>query len=420
MVGWARSLLQDNSATFKILVVIVIFVKTCLAAATPLGYDFVSYMIAAVGKDQSVSWSPWILVVANIYAFWLDLPIVHGNVIRAIALAPNELLPADYLIAWLVKLPLLVSDVVAFYLVYKLGTLIGGSKSVGRLAALLWLVNPFSTLFVEMWGSVDVVAIALGLAGVYLIVCGRGFWGALALAFGVIWKPITIVLWLALLAWTLRRRPDLKTKISVALAGPFGMAGYFLWVTHGMLDLSGVTAFFASSVYSEDTYVPVIQTFSEYLIGEPYTLGLAVFAVASFYLICAEVWPEQKSEVVNLILPGFMIVFGLAFWFPTAFLWALPFIAIWSSKNLKSGFSWTFCFLLAVFIGTFYGQILVVPGRSFLFLPNSLIPFPSDMGTSIGAAVRVHLGLLVNSVFSGFCLVFGGTVAWRSLRKREL
>lgn len=81
VVAWLKDLLRNNSTAFKILIAIIIGAKAVLSAATPLGYDFVLYMTAAVGKDQSLSWSPWIVAVANMYSLWLDLPIAHGNAI---------------------------------------------------------------------------------------------------------------------------------------------------------------------------------------------------------------------------------------------------------------------------------------------------------------------------------------------------
>lgn len=142
---FSHSALAANKSFMAVVTSIILF-KLLLATLTPLGYDYVLYMSAILENVNFGAWSPWMLMTRSVYGFWLSLPIDHGNLLRAMHLDPTLLLPSHYLLAALVKTPLLVSDIASTFLIYKLATRLGGADTVAEQPCSGWptLSLPFS------------------------------------------------------------------------------------------------------------------------------------------------------------------------------------------------------------------------------------------------------------------------------------
>jgi hypothetical protein len=404
------------------LVASIMLLKFLLAALTPLGYDFVLYMAVISRNENFGAWSPWMIMAHYVYWFWLSLPIDHGNLLRAILLDPTQLLPSHYLLAALVKTPLLVSDMTATFLIYKLATKLSGSDTVARRATILWLANPFTTLFVEMWGSIDIIPVTLGLASIMFMIQGHVHRSAAAIAAGIALKISPIITWLALISWVHGRKLP-KTVItdvfSLAVASVLGVTGYFYWLSQGRLlnltvqDFLGLLeSFYASS------YTPVTQTFAENFPFPDAYLWTTVMILIAFYMLAAEIWPRMNSALISLALSGVLLMYALTDLFPPAFLWAIPLVALWHSKNGKLAYPVVFYALLAIFLQTFYYAELTSTGLSFLFIPRNIIP----MGNQLVAAaeslfLRQYFSLEIRSALSGAAFAYATCVAWTSLRK---
>jgi hypothetical protein len=401
---------------------LIVAVKAVLAALTPMGLDFVLTMTAVIYNDATVSWSPWIIITRFIYTAWLALPINHGDVLRALTASPETLAPAHYLLAAMVKSPLLFVDLMMAVLLRRIGGLLGYSAEVSSRVAIVWLMNPFTTFFIEMWGSSEVIAIAFTLASVLLILEGRKFSSALSLACGVALNLLPIVPWVGLLVWLHRGKAKAVSWAAVAFSGPVGFVGYFLWASRGGLGENAAATFF--STLSLNSYPPVTEVlFSDYVMGNPYNVGLAVLALATFYLICAEVWRTEIQELVTLLLSGLLILFAFSNLYATAFLWATPFTALSSVRDRNSTYSRLFYLFLAFFLLGLYISNLTWIGPSILFIPTALVPLASSITSAVSLlrslAIVPELGLLARSVFSGFCLVYAGRLTWRAIRVRS-
>lgn len=420
-----RRLPRPVSATkvrFTAFVASIMVVKLALATLTPLGYDFVLYMSAILRNESFAAWSPWMIMARYVYSFWLSLPIDHGNLLRAMLVDPTQLLPSHYLLAALVKTPLLVSDMIATFLICNLGTRLGGSDAIGRRATILWVANPFTTLFVEMWGSIDIIPVTLALASITFIVQGHAQRSAAAIAAGIALKISPIVTWLALTTWIIQKKISkavILNVVSYALAALLGVFGYFYWLSQGQLlnltvpeFLSLLESFYLSS------YTPVTQTFAENFSFPDAYLWPTIMVLIAFYMLAAEVWSRENRAIIPLVLSGLLLLYGLTDLFPTAFLWAIPLVALWHSRNGKLAFPLVFYILLAVFLQTFYYAQLTSTGLSFLFIPRNIIP----MGKQLVAAaeslfLRQYLSLQIRSALSGAAFAYAASVAWTSLRK---
>jgi hypothetical protein len=413
---------RSGKAWFMVLVALIMVLKFLLAALTPLGYDYVQYMSAILENVNFGAWSPWMLMTRCVYLFWLSLPIDHGNLLRAMLMDPKLLLPGHYLLAALVKTPLLVSDMASTFLIYKLATRLGGADTVARRATMLWLANPFTTLFVEMWGSIDIMPVTLGLVSIMFMIQGRVHRSAAAIAAGIALKISPIITWLALISWVHGRKPS-KTVItdvfSLAVASVLGVTGYFYWLSQGRLlnltvqDFLGLLASFYVS-----SYTPVTQTFAENFPFPDAYLWTTVMVLIAFYMLAAEIWPRGNRALISLALSGVLLMYALTDLSPPAFLWAIPLVALWHSKNGKLAYPLVFYVLLAVFLQTFYFSELTSTGLSFLFIPRNIIPMSHQLVAAAESLVlRQYLSLQIRSALSGAAFAYAACVAWTSLRK---
>jgi len=417
----SRNRLFQIRSPFTLLVAFIVTIKLVLATITPFGYDYVAYMVSTIMGDTTLSWSPWIVFTRSAYAFWLWLPVDHGDFLRAISTKTGPLLPSHYLLTALIKTPLLVTDLAVAYMIRNLSTRLGQPREVSRKAALLWLANPFATLFVEMWGSMEVIVIFLSLASVTLAIASRQKFAAVALASGIALKLSPIIAWMSLTAWMLRRPYKPVSLISVISAGPIGFLGYFYWVSRGQIQASNLL------FLSFNSYSPVTQMLSEYTSSSLYHItyppGFAVVGVVAYYMILGITCAREDWTLVTLTLSGTLLGFGLADWFPTVFLIAMPLMALWNAKSKKHQYPLIFFALLSIYLLTFYDAELTSTSLSVLFIPMSLVPYATQIVAAIQSASslvnQAMLGFEIRSIFAGFSIAYAASTTWSSLRRRR-
>ena len=398
-------------------VVFIVLLKSMFAALTPLGYDFVLYTLSVIGNDQTTTWSPWIILVRGIYSFWAWLPMDHGNIMKAFAGTHTPLLPSYFLLSLLVKTPLLFGDLATAALIYRVVKAIPDSEDIARRATMLWLVNPFITIFVEMWGSVDIITVALSMVALLMILRQRGISCGAALAASIALKLNPIMMWLTVITWIRRHNVGRKITYPILASAPLGILGYLFWFGQGIVNENTVTMFFQSASISY--YTPLTQTFSEYSGGDSYRLGLAIAAVATYFLICSEIWPRPNPNIISLGMGGLLLLYAFAYWFPPAFIWVVPLISIWWAQN-KSSFPTVFYMLLALLLIVSFSSQLTSNGSSLLFIPAQILPFRElllETVRSTAQPLNSNANLAARSVFSGFCVGYAALVSWRSLRK---
>ena len=397
---------------FRTLAACIISFKTILAIITPLGYDFVLYMSAVISADRALSWSPWIIFARSVYAFWLWLPIDHGDTLRAIAAVPDKLLSGHFLLTALVKSPLILSDIAIALMIYKLAVASSDSIPLARKATLLWLVNPFTTLLGEMWGGVDILIVALTLASIALCIRGKRVVASATLGSAIALRLSPIIVWPAIAIWSLRNKSNSKDMLALGLAGMLGTVGYFYWLSQS----NAQTNFFWQAF---QIYTPVTQNFSPYVIEELYSfLSLAVLATLGVYFLALETWRMDAWDLVSLFSAGLLSLYSMATWNPTAFLWVMPYVALWHSRHPgKYPYLLIFFALLAFSLFTFYNSELSSGGLSFLFIPLKFVPYGLQlvMALQSGNILRqFFLDVQIRSVLAGFTLAYAFLIAWRT------
>jgi hypothetical protein len=415
--------LTPRPTRFTLILSIIFLAKILLATITVLGFDYMQYVVAAVSSYHDVSWSPWILLVRTIYQLWLTIPIAHGDVVTALTLKPNLLASGDYLLAALIKTPLIISDFLTGLVIYKLTKRLRGSDSLARKASLLWFANPFVTLLAEMWGSIDIILVFLTLASVALTLCGRRIAAALPLACAIALRLSPIVAWLGILVWAIRNPREYKGILCLGLAGPIGIAGYLIWLSQGsvsaILDMQlwTILGFVAHPPISLD-YNPVTQAYYPYAALQTFGyVGLSLIAVLALYLLALETWPMGKWSLVSLISAGLLVTYGLAVWPATALLWILPYLTLWHVRNPgKKAYFTLFSISVAASLLLFNSREITSNGLSFLFVPREIIPSGIQLVSAIQSATTLlPMFQEIRSLIVGFTLAYATMIYLRGL-----
>ncbi|MGA2790389.1 MAG: hypothetical protein ABSF00_06445 [Candidatus Bathyarchaeia archaeon] len=404
----------------------IILLKLILAIVTPLGNDYTLYMTQVILNGTDVPWSPWLTIAHSIYMFWLWLPISHGNVPGALVSEPNYLGLGGYLLTALIKLPLIICDAAVGVLVYLLALRSRFSVSSAQYAAVLWLANPLNTLFGEMWGSVEVIPVALSLAAIALIILGHFRLSCVSLFTGIAFKLSPIIAWLALVAW-LQRKPRSEIgrldRLLIYVSGPAGVLAYSYWLIQGHLtNILNLLQFFDPG-YSGFAipYSPVIQTLNEYFVPQTY-VGLAMLGVTMFYVLAGKIWSRDSWSLVPLALSGFLLVYALSDPYPTSFLWIGPLIALWNAKYGKLNWTVLLYMIIGVFCTLFYIDVLI-SRSSLLFIPINIFPTAPSESQQINILESNVLlfsnifGQWIRSALSGMSLAYSMMVSWICIRK---
>jgi hypothetical protein len=342
-----------------------------------------------------------------------------------LASKPGFLMPTHYLLTMLVKTPLILADLATGFLVYKLGTNLSGSQKTGRRAALLWLANPFATFFVEMWGTIDIIIIMLSLVSIVYLLKNRTRLSALALLSAVAIRLSPILTWLSLTSWLVGGKSDWRKTLLIVLSGPLGLAAYLYWSSQAQFFSNFVSFMSSTGLFSN--YTPVTLPFSEYTSSELYQLyltpGFAVIAVVTYYLIAREVFRKDDWTLIAMTLSGILLVYGFADWFPTAFLWAMPLLAIFNSKEGEYRYSAGLYGILTIYLIIFYSLQLASSGVHVLFIPVNLVPFGRILTSGIAFAnvLRQLSGLdfQTRSVLAGVSIAYSMSITWKILMKRR-
>lgn len=177
------------------LLMVLLVLKIAYAVASPLSLDFIAYVnagrLTVEGSKQffGVYTVPSYLYAA-FYKLWLLLPIEHPDSRTLLSDRPQEGLVVAYfeqsLGAWIfvavMKLPLLIFDFLATFLIYRLASTISSSKRTALIAAVVWQANPFFAIL-EMYNAIDISTTVFLLLLLYLGLTQRP-------------KPAAYVVWL--------------------------------------------------------------------------------------------------------------------------------------------------------------------------------------------------------------------------------
>ena len=296
--------------------VIAILVKIVLSSLSVLSYDL-SYLLDGLAATWTKVPVPYVTITGPFYQLWLSLPISHPDLRGWIGGGPPPLEPSTYLLAFLIKLPILIAD---FFCAFLIKRIVENrtTSSRGTLAATIWLLNPYVLLTGEMQGSVELIPIASTLAGILLLTRRRVTLGSVFIGLGIALKLFPILLMPALSIYYIRLR-KLRDLLKIVTSSLFGLIAYAAWISAWGID-------FESSLFFNTPFTTVASE----LILTPYAskIGLATVSAFIFCIALCTNWTIREEKLFDVVF-GFLLAY-MAFydWWPQNLLWLVSLMTI--------------------------------------------------------------------------------------------
>ena len=248
-----------------------------------------------------------------------------------------------------IKLPLILSDVMSAYLIYKICRKMEISESRSKLVLAVFMFNPLNIFFPAIWGMFDSLAVFFMLLGFYYVVEGKFYVAALIWGLGVKWYSLAFIPFLAV-AWYLKENQRGKMRRIVGgllvLAIGFGTFAALMVTPHilhgntaylkqvlefrlktggGGEDRASLTTFFGPVVWRIFEHIGLIHAvpnFFLYLFTPLYIVLLAIFYI--HIKKCSEA--EKFFSVLNSTFIGVLLAFYLTYpqLTPQCILWIVP------------------------------------------------------------------------------------------------
>jgi Gpi18-like mannosyltransferase len=309
------SIFVRSRTAFLVLMAAAVIAKLLLSAFAPASYSLKD-IIAWI--DGSVSLGPWVALDAQIYDFWRSFTLSDATASSWWLASPATMSSNLRLLSLLLRLPSLMFDVgiaiVLYFLVAK-----HASARQARFASLLWFLNPYTTMAVELLAVPDAAVAFLTVVAVFLFDRKRIVLGSLFLAIGIAVKLYPILLLPAMLVY-LRYRLATRRRSEFALIflSLLGLAGYLAWD----FQLGA-----ALVVYVLTEYTPVTQPLNalfDYIVATH--ISPAAIALIGLYF---GIWLFCKSsQITDTILPIFLVYYVFSTPYPQYYIWALPFMIL--------------------------------------------------------------------------------------------
>jgi hypothetical protein len=309
------SIFVRNRTAFLAMMIAAAFVKALLSFIAPASYtlkDIVAWI------DGSVSLGPWIALDAQIYHLWRYVAMSSVPAASWWSAAPGAMSMDLQLLSFFLRLPSFILDIGVAIALYLLVTKYA-SPAQARFASLLWFLNPYTVLAVEMLAVPDIAVAFLTVLSVIFLYRQRVVTASVFLAVGITIKLYPILLLPPILVYCRSRlRTSQKSELALVFISLLGLAGYLLW------DFQlGATLV----VYVLTEYTPVTQPMSalfEHIVAT--SISPAAFALIGLYF---SIWLlGKRASISDTILPTFLIYYVFSDPYPQYYVWALPFMIL--------------------------------------------------------------------------------------------
>jgi len=213
----------------------------------------------------------------------------------------------------LFRLPIFGLDlgiaVALYYIVKKMGSLFEA-----RLASLVWFVNPYPFLSMELQGVPDVLAMFFVVIVFATLILRRPILSGAFLALGIWVKLYPILLLPTILIFSHTDGISRKNRLVLLFFSLIGLLGYLSWVipsgTQYLTQFSPVTQ-------------PMPVFIGSYITN---TYGL-VFIMILFYGLLG-LFAKKTSSPIGLLVPTFLVYYLISNPYPQYLTWAMPLMAL--------------------------------------------------------------------------------------------
>jgi len=387
------SVIIHNRDVFLAVMTVISAAKLLLSAIEPASFDIRDTI--ALNSSYRNPLGPWIALYPPLYGH-----ITNSTQLQTWLFTPPPNMDVNMqLTSLLFRLPVFAFDlataVVLYYTVKKLA-----SPTEGRLASLVWFLNPFSMFAVELLGVPDVVATLLIVVAFGLLVSRRPILSGVAIGIGVWVKFFPILLLPPLLLYARMNGLARRIQAAVFCLGLTGLAGYLSWILP-----------FGS--YYMTLYTPVTQPMP-FIAGFSAVNGSA-FVLIFFYCLLG-LFAKKNNSLLAVLLPTLLVYYAVSNPYPQYLIWALPLMALDVSLVKRSRALLFVLFNAFAFAQWFFTSsgFLTPSGYSLLMIPlgGDVVPWYSRLVTSLLENYSSILLLpLVSSGLYACLLVYAADIA---------
>lgn len=252
---------------------------------------------------------PWIVLYPPLYS-GSNLAVLQS---WALSTPPSMGISLRFL-SLLMRLPVFMFDFGTLIVLYYIGKRLK-SPVEGRIASLLWFLNPYLLFGIELIGVPDVAATFFVMTSVMLILYKRPRLSGIFLGVSIWIKLYPILLLPPLLLFAHQHGVSAREKAAILGFGIIGLTGYMLWVLpYGTL-------------YLTNYYSPVTQLLP--FIGGNFSVNGAAFGLIIFYCIVV-LFAKKVASPIPTMLQTLLVFYVLSNWsFYVQYLtWALPLMAL--------------------------------------------------------------------------------------------
>jgi hypothetical protein len=338
---------------FVLTAVIIVSIKVVISAVAPASSDLGLILWKATLPG------PWASAINALAS--LSTSVTGLSTIDWIQSPPSFSLKMMFFGA-LVRLPTLLFDLGVAGGIYYVAKQLHASTQSCRLAALVWLANPYNTFVIEMIGAPDIAASFMTVMMVLLLLKRKILDASLALGAGTALKLYPILLLLPIMAYLEKNKASIMLRTSFVGVSLVGLLTYLSWISP--------PGYFVNSAFLVQ-YSPTTQPITA-LLTFGTELGLSVGAVV-LVLAYYAIWvftANRKVPVIESIATLLLVYFTFSTLYPQYLLWALPFLTLDVCLRGKHRALLVLILALVFSWGFFYsGAYLTYSGNSLLFFP---------------------------------------------------
>jgi hypothetical protein len=287
------------------------------------------------------------LLLAPFYWLWSVLPIPHPPLAEMIGAYSTE----EYLLVLIMKIPILVSDLLAGMLTALLVRRATQSNKMAQKAFLIWYMNPFNVFWMYYFGGYDVVSAVVVLLAAVFGNSKQWFRSGFCLAVASLLRVYPFLLLPAFMLYGLRDNLRSSMKILASFLAPVSCAFASQALVLGSFDrLVAVT-----------TTIPLFQYWLLRYYGysiTPGLFGLTPFLLVVQFYMMVRYWKNPSCTLNHVTMGTLLVLFSTTYYEPYHFIWVSPFLTAYYVTEKDR---------LQLFVLTFLFACLYVAG----YLPSS-------------------------------------------------
>lgn len=413
--------------------------KFGLGILAPLSVDFVNIAnLGAFNKLRIMFRGPYTFTAyfMNLfYRLWLILPVEHPPVnsfLRHDLFKPSV---ESFAFVAAMKLPFLLFDLATGFLIYKIVKETSHGPKAPRIAFTLWILNPLSTILIEMDGTIDIVSTCLTVLSVYAFLKRRILISGAVLAVAVIARfwPLTVIpIYLVILLRRGERRLRGIGKLMLGFSSIMALAAcpFIAWRGSSFIEELWLMPSKGQSVPEFTWFFGHLASTSSIPLTATSTIVVAY--VIHLFLI-RSVWRLRDDSILDGVEIPLLLFLAFSHWNRYYSIWVLPFLTVDYAVNRDKAGRRVYGILLAVYLTC----IMVYAGRWIFSSAFFLAPLTPQIAWFKGAFSTAWMAVsnsklitstpeerilenLARSIMAGISIIIAGYITLRNLTETPI